>query len=489
MQHAEACSLEPRARRGEQPEVLEAAAREDDRPRLAGLGARVGGARPRRPRGRRPRSRRAAGRRRGRRATAATSAAPSPNAPVVGLGAACRPRAARARSRPDPRSVTRSRTPRTAATASNRRPIPDESGAFTRQALAHQRPSAPTAPAAPQARGTTAADRHGSPDRGLAAGERHRRRGGRAARSRRGRSGAARRPRASRRCRSRCRRRRARAPAPVSPCSARQAAAWAWWCWTPTSSASCSSAHFVARYSGWRSCAITSGSTSSIVEVELEVGAERAVGQLGVEVAEVRREERVAAARDAEGALQLGAGRDDRRGAPRPAAASAAGRVAARAAERERGAHDRVLAAAVDRPVVAEERVGDPAEPLAASSSSKAIGSSERLPLVITSARAEVREQQVVERRVRAASARATATPGRDRRRDRRARRRRRTSTIGRSRDASSARLVGVELASSSGLGRHHRERLVLAVLARAQPRDRLLVRRRRRRGGSRRGP
>src|SRR6266511_3376244 len=48
---------------------------------------------------------------------------------------------------------------------------------------------------------------------------------------------------------------------PVWPCSARQAAACAWWCCTPTSSASCSSAHFVARYSGCRSYAITSGRT------------------------------------------------------------------------------------------------------------------------------------------------------------------------------------------------------------------------------------
>ena len=48
------------------------------------------------------------------------------------------------------------------------------------------------------------------------------------------------------------------------------------------------------------------------VEVEREVGAEGAVGGLGVEVAEVRREERVGAAHDAERALQLRPGRDDR---------------------------------------------------------------------------------------------------------------------------------------------------------------------------------
>ena len=78
---------------------------------------------------------------------------------------------------------------------------------------------------------------------------------------------------------------------------------------------SCSSAHFVARYSGWRSWAIDLG-----LDAEHRRG--RARGRrgtrgrrLGVEVAEVRREERLAAARDAERALQLGAGGDERRGA------------------------------------------------------------------------------------------------------------------------------------------------------------------------------
>ncbi len=42
------------------------------------------------------------------------------------------------------------------------------------------------------------------------------------------------------------------------------------------------------------------------VEVELEIGTEREIGGLAVEIAEVGREERLAAAGDAERALQLG---------------------------------------------------------------------------------------------------------------------------------------------------------------------------------------
>ena len=56
-------------------------------------------------------------------------------------------------------------------------------------------------------------------------------------------------------------------------------------------------------------------------EVELEVGPEGAVGELGVEVAEVRREKRLAAAGDAEGALELGADGQDRPRRRAPAAA------------------------------------------------------------------------------------------------------------------------------------------------------------------------
>ena len=120
------------------------------------------------------------------------------------------------------------------------------------------------------------------------------------------------------------------------------------------------------------------------VEVEREVGAERAVGGLGVEVAEVRREERVAAARDAERALQLG-----------PAATSGTG---AATAARTAAARSRASGAAGTpaRTTESSQRrwIGRswprnasaiPPSRARASSSSIAIGSSERLPLVITS--------------------------------------------------------------------------------------------------------
>ena len=93
-------------------------------------------------------------------------------------------------------------------------------------------------------------------------------------------------------------------------------------------------------------------------EIELDVGAERAIGELAFEIAEVRREEGFAAADDAEGALQFGAGGEDR--GPRfDGEWQGPGREAARAPDRERGTDDRVLAPPVDRSVVAEERVRD----------------------------------------------------------------------------------------------------------------------------------
>ena len=78
----------------------------------------------------------------------------------------------------------------------------------------------------------------------------------------------------------------------------------------------------------------------------------------------MRGEERLAAAGDAERALQLGAGGDERDGRG-DRERQRLRRVAARAAQDGAAADDRVLAAAVDRPVVGEERVGDRAEPVA----------------------------------------------------------------------------------------------------------------------------
>ena len=99
-------------------------------------------------------------------------------------------------------------------------------------------------------------------------------------------------------------------------------------------------------------------------EEEPEVGPERFVGELGVEIAEMRGEERLAAERHAEGALQLRPDRDQR---PRRRHREPhdTRREPTRTPDREAHADDGVLAAAVDRAVVGEEGVGDVAEPLA----------------------------------------------------------------------------------------------------------------------------
>ena len=130
------------------------------------------------------------------------------------------------------------------------------------------------------------------------------------------------------------------------------------------------------------------------------------------QVADVVRDPRARALGDAERALELRAAGQDRqrRGAGQR---DARRHVAARAPQRQR-------AAPVDRRAPpsrrcacgsagrgAGSRSAMPDRRSSASSSSNAIGSSETLPLVITSGTPDVGEQQVVQRRVRAASRRA----------------------------------------------------------------------------------
>ena len=122
------------------------------------------------------------------------------------------------------------------------------------------------------------------------------------------------------------------------------------------------------------------------------------------------------AAPEAAGVLELGA--DAQRGAGEAAPDPHRPRhPAARAAQHQRPPRHhpghRVVAARGDGPVVDQEQVGDPAESRAsASPSSKAMGSSERLPLVITSGRPASAQQQVVERRVGEHAGRAAGCPG-----------------------------------------------------------------------------
>ena len=118
-------------------------------------------------------------------------------------------------------------------------------------------------------------------------------------------------------------------------------------------------------------------------EVEREVAAERRVRGRRVEVAEVRREERLAATRDAERALELGADGDDRAVAGDGAAASAG----AYPRERRIGKPARTTESSQRRWIgrsCARKASAIPPSRARASSSSNAIGSSETFPLVST---------------------------------------------------------------------------------------------------------
>ena len=198
---------------------------------------------------------------------------------------------------------------------------------------------------------------------------------------------------------------------------------------------------------------------------------------------------------EAEGALQLGAA-----GEQRP-------RRGDRQRERSRARTRASGAAAAGRPPTArttessvrmwigrswtQERVGDARQALAARRRrGRRSARRRRCRWSCTSGPPASAEQQVVQRRVGQHHAELGAAR-RDRRRDRRAGRRG-ARTIGRSRPVSSAASASRQLderARRLEVGRHQGERLVLAVLARAQRARRPPRRRRRRRGGSRRGP
>ena len=185
--------------------------------------------------------------------------------------------------------------------------------------------------------------------------------------------------------------------------------------------------------------------------------------------------------REAERRLQLGAaGEDRRRGAPRQRQARR--HVAARAAQQHRapvGDPDhRVVGAGADRPVVEQDLVGDPGEPRLR------VAVLERDRLVGDVARghherhAEVGEQQVVQRRVGEHQPELARARG-DGRRDRRAVPPRREHDRPLARAQQPQRLVAQldEARRGRDVPDHQRERLLLAVLARAQRRHRPLVR------------
>ena len=202
------------------------------------------------------------------------------------------------------------------------------------------------------------------------------------------------------------------------------------------------------------------------LEVRDAVG-EGAQGLVVAQVADVVRDPRAAVAGERERVLELGADREQRR---RRRDRERRGDEPARAPHDPPAAHDGVVDPRVDRPVVQEEQVRDPAQPL------QRVVVRERDRLVgHVAARhhqrhADVGQQQVVQRRVGEHHAEVVRAR-RDRRRDARvgAARRdhdRRARRAGRSSASTSAR----------GIARHQRERAVLAVLAGAQAGDGGLV-------------
>ena len=160
-----------------------------------------------------------------------------------------------------------------------------------------------------------------------------------------------------------------------------------------------------------------------------------------------------------------------------------AGDGAAGAPQRQRAAardpQHRVVGAGLDRAVVAEHEVGDRPEPL----ERVVVAVGDRLVGNVAAGHhqrlADVAQQQVVERAVR----QHHAELGRARRdcpRDAGAptARRDHDRPVAPTQQRRLDRPEHDQLAGGPHVGRHQRERLLLAVLARPQPRDRLLVRR-----------
>ena len=263
---------------------------------------------------------------------------------------------------------------------------------------------------------------------------------------------------------------------PVSPCSASTAARCAWWCWTATCSTP-SRAERVARRQVVR-VQVVRDDRGRHREQPLEVvdpGAVRRERLPVLEVADVVADPRAAALGEAERALELGAARQDRRGR-HDRQREAVRHAPARAAQDERAAHDRVVGARLDRPVVDEEGVGDPAEPLAR----VVVGERDRLVGDVAARQherhAHVAEQQMVQRRVRQHHA-ELAQPRGDRVRHRGARRARGDDDrpVARGQPRGGGRVERDERARRVEPAGHQRERPLLAPLAGAQRGDRRL--------------
>ncbi len=209
------------------------------------------------------------------------------------------------------------------------------------------------------------------------------------------------------------------------------------------------------------------------VEVERQVGAKRAEGGLAVQVAEMGGEERLRPPGHAERALQLRAGRHDRR-VRRFGKRQRSRHVPARAPQRKCRPDDGVLAAAVYRPVVREEGVGDPLQAVSRVLVVDRDGLVGAVPACHHERPADVVAEKVVQRRVRQHQPQPRRA-GRDRGSERR------SVTTPHEHDRACGALeqcpfLRRELCQRARVGRHHRKRLLLAELARPQACDRLLV-------------
>ncbi len=187
----------------------------------------------------------------------------------------------------------------------------------------------------------------------------------------------------------------------------------------------------------------------------------------------------------AEGALQLGPAREQRPGRPRSGEREARGHVPARAPHGRRvrsvrqrdDAHDRVVGARLDRPVVDEEQVGERREPLErlrVSEADRLIGD---VAARHHERQTDVGEQDLVQGRVREHHAEiGSARRHRGRHGSAAATGREHDRALGRGEQLARRPLQRHEPLGPRQVRRHERERLVLAMLGRPQPRDGRLV-------------
>ena len=245
---------------------------------------------------------------------------------------------------------------------------------------------------------------------------------------------------------------------------------------------------------------VDQGRRPRLPEVE-EVGHRRLEGGLRarvLHVAEVLRDEHLVAEAQGDGVLELGADREQRRrlasARRKRRQAQRQRRVAAGAAQQPRRAgdpaHHAVVGVAGDRPVVDQEAVGDAAQPF----DRLVLGGDDGLLGEVAAGRhhrpAELRHQQVVERRVGEHQAELRLPRGHlvGDRRTRQARQQH-DGCLGRRQQVGGRFIHRAQRAGGVEVGHHQRQRLGGALLAPPQLGHRRGVRRHRPPGGSRPAP